>query len=770
MLDVVANTRNVKQLIQNLRDGEITISRLPAPTPNSSVLLIQTVASLISAGTERMLGEFAQLGLVGKANAHPEKVRLIMEKARTDGIAPTVKAVFRKLDEPLPLGYCNAGVVIGATRSSVSSDVQLGDRVICNGAHAEVVSAPCNLCARIPEGITFDEAAFTVVGAIALQGIRLANPTLGERFMVVGLGLIGQLTVQLLRAHGCQVLGIDLHPARSNLAAQFGAEAVPVGADSVKAAEAWSQGVGVDGVIITASAPTHEIMHQAAQACRKRGRIILVGVVGLNLRRDDFYKKELTFQVSCSYGPGRYDEDYEQHGHDYPLPYVRWTEQRNFEAVLHAMKAGQLNVKPLITHRFQFERALDAYAAIQNDRDALGVILDYPATVDKSSVICVRSAPSSELRAPTQGVQPVVGVIGAGNFANATLLPALVKTRADRSHIGARNPIHAAYSARKFGFEFATTDYSKILENPGVNTVFVLTGHDSHARLVCEALKAGKHVFVEKPLCLNEQELQQIERCYLGEQPSDRPPPASATIPSLAAAEGTIPEGGSPPSALPAATPDLRSPISDLRHLMVGFNRRFSPHTRKIMEWLDGRREPFCMSMTVNAGAIPLDHWTQDPARGGGRIIGEACHFLDLLLFLAGAPITSVSSLMMGEGPIVRSDKMSIQLGFADGSVGTVNYFANGSKSYPKEFLEVFSEGRVIRMENFRSTVGYGFKSKRKFKTWRQDKGHNAEIAAFIDRVAKGGEPLIPFSQLANVTRATFAAMESARGGGVIKL
>jgi predicted dehydrogenase len=544
----------------------------------------------------------------------------------------------------------------------------------------------------------------------------------------------------LLRANGCEALAVDLDAGRLALAERFGAHTVnlriadcglriadcgptrSLGSDPVAAAMAWSGGAGADGVIVTASAKNDAIMHQAAECCRKRGRIVLVGVVGLNLRRDDFYKKELSFQVSCSYGPGRYDEKYEQAGQDYPIGYVRWTEQRNFEAVLGAMASGALRVGEIVTHRFPFADALKAYECVQKDRAALGVVLEYPPEADLAQTVAV--APSvRQTKTPAAGGHVVAGVIGAGGFARGVLLPALAKAGTRLAWVADLNGAAAQHAAGKFGVEQATTDYRRILDDPAVQAVFVLVGHHLHARFVCEALAAGKHVFVEKPLAMNEEELGRV-------------------------------------AAAAAAAPGLQ--------LMLGFNRRFSAHTVKMCALLAGRAEPLCMSMTVNGGAIPADHWTQDPERGGGRIVGEGCHFMDLLAHLAGNRIEAVSALMVGEGPAVRDDKTAILLRFADGSVGTVNYFSNGSKAYPKEMLEVFSDGRVLRMENFRRTLGYGFKGFKKIKTFRQDKGHAAEVAAFLDRVARGGEPLIAFDELANITRASFAAVESARLGGTL--
>jgi len=707
-------------MLQHLRTGEMEIAELPCPRIDSGQVLIQTRASLISAGTERMLVEFSKANIISKARQQPEKVKQVLDKIKTDGLTPTLEAVFRKLDEPLPLGYCNAGIVLEAGRGV--HDIQPGDRVIGNGPHAEIVCVPRNLCAKIPDSVTNEQAAFTVLASVALQSLRLASPALGEKFMVFGMGLIGLLTVQLLKASGCEVLGVDFNSERLKLAETFGAKTVDLskGADPIASAKGWTGDNGIDAAIITASAKNDEIVHQAAESCRKRGRIVLVGIVGLNLRRSDFYEKELTFQVSCSYGPGRYDEEYEQKGCDYPLGYVRWTEGRNFEAVLGAMASGSLNVKSLITHRYKLDNAPEAYDKIQNDPSALGIVLEYDEDVDRNSYVAVTQQSSKSNSAAT------VGVIGAGNFAVSTILPYLKTTGARLKYVaGKTKPIAVRHAAKKFNIENAITDYRKILDDKDVDTIFIVTGHHVHARMVIEGLEAGKHVFVEKPLAITEQQLSEI----------------TDTI--------TI-------------HPD--------KHLMVGFNRRFSPHTFKIKELLSDRCGPLCMNMTINAGEIPADHWIQDPKRGGGRIIGEVCHFIDLLSYIAGNPVHAVSAMMVGDGPAIREDKMSTVLRFADGSVGTVNYFANGSRSYPKEILEVFSDGRILKMENFRVTRGYGFAGFRKFKTLRQDKGHKNEIAAFINHITTGGKPLIPFDQLENITRASFAVIESAQKNQTINL
>ena len=746
----------MKQILQSLKTGVTEVVEIPAPGVSRGQLLIATSRTLVSAGTERMLVDFGKAGWIAKARQQPEKVKQVLDKILTDGLVPTVDAVFNKLDQSLPLGYCNAGVVIeiGEGLRHAQTDIHIGDRVVSNGPHAEMVCVPRNLCAKIPDGVSDDEAAFTVLGAIALQGVRLAMPTLGERFMVFGLGLVGLLTVQFLRASGCPVLAVDVSAVRLRLAEDFGAETVDLskGTDPVAAALAWTGGRGVDGVLIAASAKGDDIVHQAAQACRKRGRIILVGVVDLNLNRNDFYEKEITFQVSCSYGPGRYDEKYEQAGQDYPIGFVRWTEQRNFEAVLESMRTGQLRVKELITHRLTLEEAAAAYDKVLHDPGALGIVIEYPEGVATPELLQVEAEKNeiasaslcnddaqkgldSRLRGndkERRGNDVVnVGVIGAGNYALATLLPALSHTSAKLAYIADINGVNAAHAARKFKAAKAVSDYKQIMNDPAVHAVFVLVGHHLHSRFVCEALDAGKNVFVEKPLAINEGQLEEVVQSYKGVT--------------------------------------LRQ-VQGEKLVMVGFNRRFSPHTVKIRELLAGRTEPLTMTMTVNAGLIPPDHWTQDSERGGGRIIGEGCHFIDLLAHVAGAPVVQVSAQMIGGNKPVRDDKMSILLKFADGSVGTVHYFANGAKSYPKEILEIFGDGRVIRMENFRVTTGYGFKGFSSFRTWRQDKGHRAEIAAFVDAVASGGPPLIPFDEIVNVTKASFAAVESAMKGTVVRV
>ncbi len=711
----------MKQIFQDLKAGDTLVMDVPCPNVKPGYLLIQTTTSLVSAGTERMLLDFGKANLLDKARQQPDKVRMVIDKVRADGLMPTMDAVRHKLDQPLPMGYSNAGVVVAV--GAAVNDFCVGDRVVSNGKHAEIVCVPANLCAKIPEGVSDDAAAFTVIGAIALQGIRLAQPTLGETVVVTGLGLIGLFAVQLLRAHGCRVLGIDLDPEKLDLAKTFGAETVDLsrGADPVAAAMAFSSGRGVDAVLLTASTTSHEPVKQAAHMCRKRGRIVLVGVVGLELSRADFYEKELTFQVSCSYGPGRYDPLYEEGGQDYPIGFVRWTEQRNFEAVLGLLGDARLNVTPLISHRFSLDQAQKAYELVGSKEPSLGILLKYPEPQEKSSEELLRKTVS--ITASKGGtVRPIdivsVGVIGSGNYATQVLIPAFKQTGVFLQSIASSGGASGVHAGQKFGFQESTTDSAGLLEQKGINTVVVTTRHDSHARYVCQALEQGKHVFVEKPLALRREELAEIA--------------------------------------------DVHRKHQDLL-LMVGFNRRFSPHVQKVKSLLEPVNEPKSFIMTVNAGVIPPEHWTQDPAVGGGRIIGEACHFIDLLRFLAGSSILSIQAMMIGPvaGLAVRSDKVSFSLSFADGSIGTVHYLANGHKSFPKERLEVFCAGRILQLDNFRQLRGFGWPGFSKMNLWRQDKGQAACVAAFVKAIREGQPSPIPFEELHEVTRATFDVMHA---------
>lgn len=709
----------MKQILQDMAKGATYIAEAPAPAVSPETLLIHSTVSLISAGTERMLVDFGRASYLEKARQQPEKVRMVLDKIRTDGLMTTIEAVQSKLAQPLPLGYCNVGVV--AQVGDGVDGFKAGDRVVSNGPHADVVKVGKNLCARIPDGVDDESAAFVVVASIGLQGMRLAQPTLGEAFVVTGVGLIGLLTVQLLRAHGCRVLAIDFDESKLALARQFGAQTCNPGQgeDPVAAGMAFSRGHGVDGVIITASTKSSDPVTQAARMSRQRGRIVLVGVTGLELNRADFYAKELSFQVSCSYGPGRYDPAYEEQGQDYPLGFVRWTEQRNFEAILDMLATGQLNVKPLITHRFAFEDAPAAYQQLTEGKSGLGILLTYSATTGQREV---RRVPlHSGVTFDT--TRPVLGFIGAGNYAARMLIPAFKAAGAQFHTIVTSGGISGVIQGAKTGFAEASTDMQALLAQPVINTVVIVTRHDTHAQLVARALRAGKHVFVEKPLAIDLEGLAQVQSAFQDAH-----------------------AGGHGPQ------------------LMVGFNRRFSPQVQKMKQLLQAVKAPRSFLMTMNAGAIPSGHWTQDAAVGGGRIIGEACHFIDLMRFLAGSPIVSIQARRMGDAPgiDVTEDKASITLGFEDGSFGTIMYLANGSASFPKERVEVFTAGRVLQLDNFRKLRGYGWPGFSTFNLWKQDKGQGACASAFLLGLQQG-TPAIPAAEVFEVARVTLEAARQLR-------
>jgi len=701
----------MKQIVQQLDSGVTAIVEAPSPRIGRGTLLIKTTRSLISAGTERMLVGFGKASLLAKARQQPDRVMDVLGKVRTDGLFATVDAVRSKLGQPLPLGYCNVGEVIEVGQGVTG--FKPGDRVVSNGPHADIVRVPMNLCAKIPDGVSDEAAAFTVVASIGLQGIRLAEPTLGESFVVTGAGLIGLLTIQLLRAQGCRVLAIDFDESKLALAREFGAETCnpAKGEDPIAAGLGFSRGRGVDGVIITASTKSNDPVTQAAHMCRKRGRIILVGVVGLELNRADFYEKELTFQVSCSYGPGRYDPAYEDDGRDYPLAFVRWTEQRNFEAILDLLESGELRSEALVTRRFAFEDAETAYAALTSDGSGLGFVLEYNSPVQERQTSATHYGTTANFTTD----RPTVAVIGAGNYASRVLIPALKAADAQLHTVVTSGGLSGSISARRDQFAVASTDTTAVLKDPTIDTAVIATRHDSHAGLVVEALDNGKHVFVEKPLAIDLEQVVAVEDAY-----------------GAAQARGRAPQ------------------------LMVGFNRRFAPHVVKMKALLNQVAEPKSFVMVMNAGAIPARHWTQDNAVGGGRIIGEACHFIDLMRFLAGSRIVDVAARRMGDTPQVEivEDKASITLGFEDGSFGTILYLANGSAAFPKERIEVFTAGRVLQIDNFRRMTGFGWPGFSKQKLLRQDKGQAACAAAFLTAV-KTGQPTIPVDEIFEVARAS---------------
>jgi predicted dehydrogenase/threonine dehydrogenase-like Zn-dependent dehydrogenase len=707
------------QVLQSLSDGKTLIADVPVPAAGGASLVVESRATVLSAGTERMLVEFGRAGLIDKARQQPEKVKQVFDKMRTDGVRSTIEAVRAKLDTPIPLGYCNAGIVV-ETGSRVERFAP-GDRVVTNGPHAEYVRVPHTLAARIPDGVSFEAAAFAPVAAIGLHGLRLAEPTLGETVVVYGLGLIGLLTVQLARAAGCKVIGIDRAPARVAMAERWGATGVAAedGRDIADAVRGLTKGDGADIVLLTLATDSDEPVHNAAEMARKRGRLVLVGVTGLGLRRNDFYQKELRFQVSCSYGPGRYDPQYEEKGIDYPAAYVRWTEARNFGAVLDLMADGRLDPLPLVTHRFPVAQAAQAYDVIAGREPSLAVVLSYPEKNGRpdgaARTVSLRSG------SPTAG-KGVVGVIGAGNFASRMLIPALAKAGAQLDTIASAGGVSAAVVGKGHGFRRATTDAAAMLSDPAIDTIVIATRHDSHADWVVRALQAGKHVFVEKPLAITESDLERV-----------------------------------------------RSAVETSRGVLcVGFNRRYAPLVREAQRLLVRRTGPLAVSITVNAGALPGEHWTKDPESGGGRIVGEGCHFIDLARALAGSPIVSLRVTTAKAADAAVEDVALIQLGFADGSVATIQYLANGHRAFQKERIELIWDSKIVRIDNFRRLQGWGVDVSRSLMPRSQDKGHEALAAAFIGAV-KGGEgaqPPIPPDELLEVSAWSIRAQALAFAGG----
>jgi predicted dehydrogenase len=707
----------MKQLLQNMRDGKTTVVDTPTPTPRVGQALVKVSASLVSAGTERMLVEFGEKSLVGKARSRPDLVRQVLDKARREGLIPTVRATFNRLDQPMALGYSSAGVIVAL--GAGMDGFKVGQRVACAGGgyavHAEYNLVPRNLLTPLPDAVDFESAAFTTLGAIALHGFRLAETQVGERVAVIGLGLLGLLTIQIAAAAGCRVIGIDIDPKRVALAKRLGQQAV-TRARAEEAVRAFTSNRGADAVLICADTPSADPVELAGAIARDRAHVVATGAVGLTIPRKVYYEKELAFINSRSYGPGRYDPSYEENGQDYPIGYVRWTEGRNFQTIVELLADGKLDVQPLVTHRFPIEKAADAYKIItgKSKQPFLGVLLTYPGETPSSNVVLFKP------RAATSGQAVKLGVLGAGLFANATLLPA-IKRMKDIELIGIASAggLHARHSGQKFGFAYAASDDERLLSDPDINTVAILTRHDTHADLVIKVLQAGKHVFVEKPLAITPEQLNAIVKAA------------------------------------------RQSPLL----MTVGFNRRFAPLSLQLADFLKDRNEPLYAHYRINAGYIPLSHWTHDPAQGGGRIIGEGCHFVDYLAFLAGAAPVSVTAQALPENGRYHEDNVSMAFTFPDGSVGVVDYLASGDKSFPKERLEVFCEGRVAVLDDFRS-LELVHDGHRQVVKQAQDKGWFGEWQAFVKAIQEGGQPPIPYEQLVGVTKATFAAIESLRNGG----
>jgi predicted dehydrogenase/threonine dehydrogenase-like Zn-dependent dehydrogenase len=710
----------MKQVVQDIRTGQTRVIEVPVPQTGPGMALVRTAASLVSAGTERTLVEFASKSLLGKARARPDLVRQTLDKARREGIVTTLEAVQNRLDQPMPLGYSSAGTIIALGQGMAGFAV--GDRVAAGGlgyaVHGEYGVVPRNLLARLPDEVDFEAGAFATLGAIALHGFRLAEPGVGDRVAVIGLGLLGLLAAGIARAAGCRVLGIDVDESRVGLALDLGIQAIQrEGAEDGAASR--TQGLGFDSVLVCAHAATSDPVELAGRIARDRAAIVAVGAVGLNLPRRTYYEKELRFIVSRSYGPGRYDPAYEEAGQDYPIGYVRWTEARNLEAFVQLLAQGRVEVRSLITHRFRVDEAPRAYQLITEGREPfLGVLLSYPGEMERREPMrLVRvsehpSAPSGRVR---------LGALGAGTFASGVLFPALRKVEGvDLIGVATSTGLKGSSVARRFGFRYATTDEGEILADEHVNVVAVLTRHHLHARQTAAALRAGKHVMCEKPLAVHREELVQVARA--------------------------VQESG--------------------RLLTVGFNRRFAPLALRLREFVVAANSPMIMHYRVNAGPLPHSHWLLDPAQGGGRIIGEACHFIDFLTFLTGSlPVRVDAAGLKGE-TAVSEENVLISVTFADGSLGSIVYVASGDRALPKERVEVFGGGRAAVLDDFRrlDLVSGGRRRKRAARL-RQDKGHAAIWDAFAAAVSSGGPPPIPLDHLYAVTLASFAAVESLRSG-----
>jgi polar amino acid transport system substrate-binding protein len=714
----------MKQVLQNMKTGAVTVADVPAPAPQRGRVLVRTVASLISAGTERMKIELGRKSLLGKARERPDLVRQVVRKAQSEGVTAAYNAVRAKLDADAPLGYSAAGLVVGV--GDEVRALRVGDRVACAGhpyaAHAELLSVPQNLCVPLPGAVDFEAGAFGTLGAIALQGVRLAEPTLGEACVVIGLGLLGQLTVQLLRANGCRVFGVDLDESKLALAKAHGAEqACTPDADAEQRIAEWTRGRGADAVLVTAATRSNQPIELAGHVSRLKGRVVAVGLVGMDVPRELYYERELTLKVSMSYGPGRYDAEYEERGHDYPFAYVRWTEARNVEAFLDLLAAGSINVAQLITHRFPIAQGARAYELIAGDTNEphLGVLLTYPHEQALETRIELPAMNKQSARGAARVVR--VGLVGAGSYARKFLLPQLQAAGAEFQAIATASGVSARDIGAKYGFRLCAARAEDVIADPAINLVVIATRHDTHAPLTAAALRAGRHVFVEKPLALTNAELDDV----------------------LAAAAQT----------------DAR--------LVVGFNRRFAPLALKAKEFFADTNAPLSIVYRVNAGRIARDHWVQDERVGGGRIIGEVCHFIDFMQYLTDAPPVRVyaESIAARSQEIVAEDSVMITLRFADGSQGTIAYLAEGDAGLAKERVEIFGAGGAFVLDDFRRASLYRNGREEQIKLRGQDKGQVEEVRAVCALVRDGAPAPITLAELAATTRATFRIRESLRTG-----
>ncbi|HKE60419.1 MAG TPA: bi-domain-containing oxidoreductase [Pyrinomonadaceae bacterium] len=709
----------MKQVLQNRKTGKPFVGEVPVPALQRGRVLVRTVASLISAGTERAAVELVSKGLVQEARQRPDLVKAVVARARTQGLLSTISAVRDKMAASQSLGYSAAGIVIELTEDV--TEFQIGDRVACAGvgfaSHAEVLSVPKNLCVQLPEPLSFAAGSFGTLGAIALQGVRLAQPTLGESMVVIGLGLVGQLTVQLLKANGCRVFGLDLDPTRIALARELGADDAAISNDeAAKVIDSWTRGRGADAVLITTATDSNQPVELAAKISRLKGRVVVVGMAGMDVPRAPFFSRELSLTVSMSYGPGRYDPSYEERGHDYPLAYVRWTENRNIQAFLDLVAGKQVNVERLISHRFAIEDAESAYQLISGEANEpyLAIVLNYDPETEVKRTVQLSPAAS---RSGEKAIR--LGVIGAGGYVPAMLLPHFKSSGVGFQSITTASGVSAHDVGKRFGFKQALSSAAEVLDDSEVNLVVIGTPNGLHASLAAAALLKDKNVFVEKPLALTDTQLDSV----------------------LAAASNSNAQ------------------------LMVGFNRRFSPLANQARDFFADRTAPLSMLYRINAGRLPKDHWTYDSQDGGGRIIGEVCHFVDLMQFFAGAPPVSVFAMKVAgkTDQIIDADSVMITLKFADGSNGCIAYLSEGDRSLAKERVEIFGAGKSFVIDDFRRGSKYKDGREEQVTLKEQDKGQQQQVKAVCASLL-GGTPFpISLAELVATTRATFRIVDSLR-------
>lgn len=689
----------MKKLIQYINDGKIELLECPSPTISENEVLVQTKCSLISSGTERMLLDFGKSNFLNKILKEKKRVKDVIAKIKTDGIIPTLEAVNYKLNTPISLGYSNVGTIIDL--GSNINDLKIGDRVVSNASHAEIISTTQNLCSKIPDNVSNETASFTIIGSIALHGIRLSNVTLGETVAVVGTGLIGLLAIQILKANGCNVIALDIDESRLKLAEKYGAKVFDLSKnESVENfVKNNTNNLGVDKTIITASSKSSEPITLSSKITRKRGKIVLVGVADIHFDRADLYEKEISFQVSCSYGPGRYDNNYEQNGVDYPEAYVRWTEKRNFDAVLNLMSEKKIIIEDLMTEKYNFSDAEIAYDSLLKSKDLISILMLYgiDEKVKNENVIEFNRNQFNKLN-------PIITVVGSGNYAQRNIIPQLKKMDLNLDTIISKEGLSGSLFSKKYGFTNSSTNFEKTLDSSLANTYFITTRHNLHSDMVNKCIVKNKNIFCEKPLALSIEELDEIKKNYKKYDSK----------------------------------------------IMLGFNRRFSCLTSKSKELLASCSSPKSFIFTFNSGYIAEDHWVNDKKIGGGRILGEACHHIDLMRFLCGEKIVNLKSTFLDND---TKDTAIINLEFEDGSIGCINYFSNGSKMYPKEDIKIFCEGKILHLDNFKALYGYGWKNFRTKKLFNQDKGQKKCLGAFINSIKNGHPSPIPFNEIYEVSK-----------------